>query len=214
MSTAISCVVLGGGGHAAVVIDAMLAGKGPQPFAILDADPNAEGSEVLGVLVRGDDSSFAQLTEEGATFFVVGLGSVADGQPRRQLFEQGIAAGLSPLTVIHPGAVVSPSSEIGAGTIILAGAVVNARSRIGDNVIINTGAIVEHDCEIDDHAHICPRACLGGDVRVGEIGHIGIGAVVKQGINIGAGAIVGAGSVVTGDVETGMTVTGVPARAV
>mgnify|MGYP001617910096 CR=1 FL=1 len=43
---------------------------------------------------------------------------------------------------------------------------------------------------------------------------IGARAVILPGVTIGEGAMIGAGSVVTRDVMPGMTVAGVPARAV
>jgi UDP-perosamine 4-acetyltransferase len=205
-------VILGGGGHARVLIDVLRASGTAEPCAILDADSRIWGRDVLGVRVRGGDELLQSLVSEGIDAFVIGVGGTGDNGPRRRLFELALSRGLSPLTVRHPSAVCSPSSEIGLGSMVFPGAIVNAGAVIGQNVIINTGAIVEHDCVIGDHAHIATGARLASTVRVGAGAHIGAGATVRQCISIGESAIVGAGAAVVADVASGTTVVGVPAR--
>ena len=210
----VSCLILGGGGHARVVIDSMQACGILESAAILDRDPSIWNQEILGVPVLGGDELLGQLAGQGVTSFVVGLGGVGDNRPRRRLFELGLARGLKPITVEHPSAVCSPWASIGAGTVVLPMAVVNAGVSLGDNVIINTGAIVEHDCVVGDHAHVATGSQLCSTVSVGAGAHIGAGATVRQGISIGEGAIVGAGAVVVKDVEPWTVVVGVPARPI
>lgn len=208
----VRCVILGGGGHARVLIDALLESRSAVPHAVLDADRALWGSQVLGVPVLGGDELLARLVREGITSFVVGVGSVGDNEPRRQLFELGLRHGLRPLTVRHPSAVCSAWATIGPGSMLFPQAVVNAGATVGRNVIVNTGAIVEHDCAIGDHAHIATGAKLASTVRVGPLAHIGAGATVRQCVTIGAGAIVGAGAVVIREVSPGAVVAGVPAQ--
>lgn len=207
-----ACVVIGGGGHALVVIEAMQLEGRFTPVAIVDADPASCPQDILGVPVRGDDSTLPALIEEGATRFVVAVGAIGRPQVRRSLFESASAAGLTPATVTHPGAIVSAHATVGAGSQILAGAVVNARTRLGSNVIVNTGAILEHDCQIGDHVHIAPGSAVAGGVAIGAGSHVGIGSSVKEGVTIGASVVVGAGAAVVSDVDDGLVVTGVPAR--
>ncbi len=207
------CVILGGGGHAKMVIEALRASRQAVPHSLLDRDPNLHGQSVLGVPIRGGDELLPGYLQEGVTGFVVGLGGVGDNGPRKRLFELGLRHGLIPITVVHPTAIWSPSAQVGSGTVLLPGTIVNAGARLGANVIINTGAIVEHDCAVDDHVHVATGARLCGGVRVGAHTHIGAGALVCQGLSIGQGAIVGAGSVVVKDVPPRVVVAGVPARA-
>lgn len=203
-----SCIILGGGGHARVVIDcARLAGDF-QIVGILDADPARHGAMVDGISILGGDEILSRLREEGCGSFLLGLGMGA----RERLYHVAIAAGLRPRSLIHPRAVVSAAATLGEGVQIFAGALVNAGATLGDNVLVNTGAIVEHDCTVAAHAHIASGACLAGGVRVGAGAHVGAAAVVRQGIVIGAGAMIGAGAAVVRDVASGTTVVGVPAR--
>jgi len=207
-------LILGGGGHARVLIDSMRASGNSESIAILDRDPSTWGQEILGVPVLGGDELLDRLPGGDASHFVVGLGGVGDNQPRRRLFELGLAHGLTPVNVIHPSAVNSQWASIGAGTVIFPMAVVNAGVLLGDNVIINTGAIVEHDCELADHVHVATGSRLCSTVNVGKGAHIGAGATVRQGLRIGEGAIVGAGAVVIKEVEPWSVVIGVPARPI
>ncbi|MBI4513599.1 MAG: NeuD/PglB/VioB family sugar acetyltransferase [Gemmatimonadetes bacterium] len=206
------CVVLGGGGHARVVIDAIQASGEATTVAILDADRSRWGTELQGVPITGGDDQLAAVLASGVTHFVVGIGSVRDTGPRRRLFERASACGLTALLVRHPSAVSSPWARMGGGSVLLANAVVNAGATVGENVIVNTGAIVEHDCLIGDHVHIATGARLASGVRVGMGAHVGAGAVVRQQIVIGEEAVVGAGAVVVRDVAPRTVVVGVPAR--
>ena len=206
------CVILGGGGHARVLIDSLQAGGTVEPVVVLDQDRILWGKQLLGVPILGGDELLPDLVEQGITFFVVGVGGVGDNDPRRRLFELGLKHGLKPLSVLHPHAMVSTHATVGEGSVIFPTAVVNAGATLGVNVIVNTGAIVEHDCELGDHVHLATGSRLCSTVRVGDGAHIGAGATVLQRRSIGAGAIVGAGAVVINDVERWSVVVGVPAR--
>ena len=207
----IPVVGFGAGGHAKVVIEVLRSMLTYEIVGLLDTRLE-RGANILGVEVLGDDSLMAELKERGIEHAFIGVGTVGDAQPRRQLYQKVVGAGLQIVPAIHAAAVVSVSAQIGLGPTIMAGAIVNAGAVIGDNVIVNTGAIVEHDCVIGDHTHIATGARLAGGVQVGPGSHIGIGAVVRQEIKIGEGAIVGAGAVVVRDVPPGTTVIGVPAK--
>lgn len=207
------CVILGGGGHARVLIDALLQSGQVELLGVLVPDASRWGTQILGVPVLGGDDLLPRLAQADLTHFVVGLGSVGNSLFRQHLFQYGLAQGLQVLSVRHPSAMVSSHAVLGRGSQFLPGCIVNAGAVIGENVIINSGAIVEHDCRISAHVHVATGACLSGTVHVEEGAHIGVGAVVRQGIQIGPQAIIGAGAVVVRDVPAGTTVVGNPARA-
>lgn len=209
----ITCIVLGGGGHARVLIDSIQQADRPMHLlAVLDAQPSLWGSNILGVPILGGDDQIPALISQGANSFVVGLGSVGNNRPRQRLFDLGLSYQLAHQQVIHPKAIISPAARLGRGVQLLPGSIVNAGAILGDNVIVNSGAIVEHDCQIGNHVHIATGARLASTITVGTGAHIGAGATIRQCIHIGEGAIVGAGAVVVKDIDPYTVVAGVPAK--
>lgn len=203
---------LGAGGHAKVVAEILRLTGGYELVGLLDPRQELWKTEVLGILVLGDDSLLPELYQRGIRYAFIGLGTVGDTRPRRRLYEKARRQGFQVVPAIHPQAVIAPSVEIGHGPTVMAGAVINAAAQLGDNVIVNTGAIVEHDCVVGNHVHIATGACLASTVHVGEGTHIGLGSSIRQCIHIGRNAIIGAGAVVVDDVPDNVVVLGIPAR--
>lgn len=206
------CVLIGGGGHAVVIIDTLELTGMVQLHGILDRNSAVWGSDVLGVPILGGDELLVELADAGVEYFVIGLGSTGDNFPRKRLYEQAIACRLKPFTVIHPTAFVSKRAKVGVGAQLCPGSIVNAQAALGVNVIVNTGAIVEHGCILGDHVHVATGARLASTVTVDTCAHIGAGATVRQCVSIGEGAVVGAGAGVIGDVPPFQVVAGVPAK--
>jgi len=200
-------VVVGAGGHAKVVLEALWA---MDAFDVVGfTDPNTPDLEVLGVPVLGGDELLPGLYAQGVASAVVAIGS---NRQRQQIGQYLLALGFALPVVVHPTALISPSAKISQGAVVMARAVVGTLARIGELAIINTGAIVEHDNQIGQSAHIAPGVALAGGVRVGDRALVGIGSAVRPDISIGDDSIVGAGSAVVADVPSGVTVAGVPAR--
>src|SRR5437764_7998789 len=133
---AVRCVIIGAGGHASVLIDT-LAAMGVEPAGVLDAESSTWGTMWSGTLVLGGDNIIDSLTSRGITHFVVGVGGIGDNRRRLELFEKAMAAGLMPLSVVHPASVVSARASVGAGSQLLPGAIVDAGAWLGSNVIVN-----------------------------------------------------------------------------
>lgn len=200
-------IVLGGGGHAKVVIDTLLASNHlVSGFTSLE---NGVAS-ILGIERVGDDEALEGYAPEEVVL-ANGLGSVANTDRRRDLFIRLSAQKYQFPPVVHVSATVASSATLGPGTHVMAGAVIQPGCAIAENVIINTRSSLDHDCSIGAHAHIAPGVTLSGGVVVGEGAHIGTGASVIQGIRIGARSVVGAGAAVIRDVPAGSTVVGTPA---
>lgn len=196
-----SIVLIGGSGHAKVIIDCIRA-SGREIFGILD-DGIPAGSTVQGVPVLGSVSEYGKYTDN---LFLIAIGSNA---VRRRIAE---SCDIRWAVVVHPRAVVSPSAQLGEGTVVMPNAVVNASACVGKHCIINTGAVVEHDNVLGDYVHVSPNAALGGTVTVGDGTHIGIGACVRNNIRICGGCTVGAGAVVVKNICEPAVYAGVPAR--
>ena len=200
-------VVFGCGGHAKVVIEAVLASDPKRVVHVVDDDPEAMGRSVLGIAVSGGRDWLAS----NATGASIALG-IGGNLARLDVLDWLISQGLEIETVIHPAAIVGATVDVGAGTFFAAGSIAIADARIGRGAIINTGASVDHDCVIGDGAHIGPGARLCGNVQVGARSLIGVGTAVRPGISIGADVVVGAGSAVVAHLADGGTYCGCPAR--
>jgi len=195
-------VVLGAGGHAKPVIEALRA-MGAEVLGVLDDAPRGP---VLGAARLGALSDLARFAGEAAAI------AIGDNATRARLGDACLAAGLSLPPVLHPAALLSPSAVIEAGAQIMARAAVGPEARVGRLVLVNTGAIVEHDCVLGDAAHLGPGAVLCGFVRVGARALVGAGAVARPGIEIGQDAIVAPGAAVAEAVPDCARVGGVPAK--
>lgn len=205
-------VVMGGGGHARVLIDALGLTQ-LEPVGLTDPDPTLWGGAVMGVPVLGADDAILSFPP-GEVALVNALGSTSSTAARQRLFERWKARGYTFAGVTHPAAVVARSAQLGEGVQVLAGSIVSANARVGLNSIVNTGVIVEHECRVGRHVHLAPGVTLSGNVTVGSGSHLGTGSVVIQNIALGEGCVVGAGAVVVAPVEAHTLVVGVPARLV
>ena len=204
-------VLIGAGGHAVVLIEALRLMNDVGICGLLDGGFPI-GTQVSGYDVLGDDRLLSVLSERGVTHFTVAAGSVEASLVRRRLYDLAVGEGLVPLTVQHPSAIVAASAVVEPGAQLMAGCIIGPEARIGTNAVINSGAIVEHHARVGAHAHIASGACLTGGVCVGEDSFVGARTVVRQGVVIGNRCTIGMGSVVTKDFCDGVRAFGVPAR--
>ncbi|MHB9003669.1 MAG: acetyltransferase [Coriobacteriia bacterium] len=205
-------VILGAGGHARVVIDALRAQGLVASVAVGASDDTHE--DVMGVPVLAGDEQMLALRESGLSHAALGIGSVGDVRLRRGVAEEALGHGFVFEPIVHPSAVVSATASLGRGVFVAAGAVVGPGATLDEFAIINTGAIVDHDCHVGSFAHIAPAAALSGDVVIGAGAHVGTGACIIQGVVVGDGAIIGAGSAVVSDIPAGVTAYGSPCSPV
>jgi len=188
--------------------DLAAAGQECTPLAFL-VDPDSPAPAALhGLNVHRDAVAF--LRADPGVSVVVTLG---DPVARARVVAR-LEAALGPrfATLIHPGAWLGDSVEIGAGSVVMAGTTATTEVQLGRHVLLNPGCHLAHDTVLADFATLAPAVALAGGVEVGAGASLGIGARVLPRLRIGAGARVGAGAVVVRDVAPGETVAGVPAR--
>jgi len=204
-------IVIGSGGHAAVVADALLA-AGEEVLGFTDVDASRQGLVLCDLPVLGDDASILRLHSSPTVRLVNGIGGVRPDGARRAAQRRLERLGWQFVSVRHPSCIVSPFAHIEPGCQLLAGCIVQAGAHLEPGCIINTASVVEHHVELGEFVHVAPRALLCGDVRIGALSHIGAGAVVRQGVQLGELTLVGAGAVVVNDFEGHGVLLGIPAR--
>ncbi len=196
--------VLGGGGHAKVVV-ATLESSRQAVAGIYDDDLSKKGTPLLSSRIHGPTPDLSWWSDERRTA-IIAIGNNKTREKVAQLPATWVIAA-------HKGADVHATAQVGAGSLICSGVVVQPDSEIGRHVIANTACSIDHECKIGDFAHIAPGATLAGEVTVGERTLVGAGATIIQGVRVGADVIIGAGAVVISDVADGEKVAGVPARS-
>mgnify|MGYP003705889655 CR=1 FL=1 len=201
-------MLLAGGGHGAVVLDALLS-SGTHVAGIIDPGMRV-GSTLFDVPFLGGDDLLEQENPDDV-LLVNGIGANPFKSLRSQFFSTWKQLGFNFLSVKHPSAVVGRETVLSEGSQVMAGSVLQCRVGIADNAVINTRASVDHDCKIGAHAFIGSGVTLCGDVCIGDNAFIGAGAIVLPGVTVGSNAVVGAGAVVIRDVHCGELVAGNPA---
>jgi len=197
-------VILGAGGHAAVLMDT-LKQKNAEVLGLVSPELDSHRAVLQGIPHYLQDDDVLIFSPEDVRL-VNGLGSLPGNKLRAKLFTQFSALGYQFETVVAKSALISPYAELGHGVQIMPGAIIQAGAVIGANTIINTGAIIEHDCVIGAHNHIAPGVTLSGGVVTKEYVHIGTGASVIQGIRLDEHVVVSAGVGVTKSIPAAHTV--------
>jgi sugar O-acyltransferase (sialic acid O-acetyltransferase NeuD family) len=165
----------------------------------------------------GEDPQLLGPDDEAAALALPGPVAVGVGSPRvrRQIWDRWSGEPhLSWPTLVHATSVLGARTTIGAGVGVQAGVTMTCDIRIAEFSYLSPLVTVGHDVRIGRWCLVNPSANLSGGVTVGDGVLVGVGAVILENIAIGVGATVGAGAVVTRDVPPGVTVVGVPARAV
>lgn len=115
--------------------------------------------------------------------------------------------------LVHPTVTLDRgSARIGRAVLICAGTIGTVNVVLEDGVLINLACTLGHECSIGAGSVLNPTVNISGGVRLDEGVLVGTGAQILQYLRVGSGATVGAGSVVTKNVESGVTVVGVPAK--
>lgn len=202
-------VVLGGGGHARVVVQ-LLGSLGHRAVGYAAPAP------VAGVAATwlGTDDELLGGERTGTTVGAVGIGKTDARDVRAVLVERYEAAGFRFPVLTAPSATVHEDVAVGPGTVVLSGAVVVTGSRLGRACIVNTHASVDHDCELADDVHVAPGATLCGGVQVGAHTLIGAGATVLPGVAIAERCVVAAGATVVRSIDRPGVYAGTPARRI
>lgn len=206
-------LIIGGGGMAKEIIDALQCGDRFQPVGIVD-DHLPVGQLVLDLPVVGCCDDLNRLLDEYQTRnIIVAIGDNFVRSKVADRLKQAVPDTHFP-AIAHPEAIVARSAQLDEGVFIAPGAVASADCRLGACSYLAIGAIVCHDSIVGRASTVGPGATLGGNVTVGRFTNVSLGASVIHGITIGEHTVVGAGSTVVRDLPDRVVAYGSPARVV
>ncbi len=205
-------IIVGAGGFGREALDVLRA-MDPEGESVEFVGFVSDDEPDAGMLARidaswlGNDDAF--LAAPSASHYVLGIGAPA---VRRRLVERFDAAGLTPMTLIHPTALIGHDVELGEGTVMCGHSSVTTNIRVGRHVHLDRMTTIGHDSVIDDFVTVHPGAVVSGSVTIHSGTRLGTTSCVLPGVTVGRDVMIGAGAVVTKDVADGLTVVGVPAR--
>jgi len=204
-------VVIGGGGHAKVIISILKKINSFDIVVFTDIDPKGN---ILGIEYLGTDEILQDLFYKNITNVAIGLGQIKSSSIRKNVVSKLEKIGFQFPSIVSPNSIINEDVLIGNGTVIMDGVVINSGTKIGEFSIINTNSSIDHDCKIGNFTHIAPGVTLSGDVFVGDDVLIGTGANVIQGIKIFSKSIISAGSSLLSSNSKSGIYRGVPAKLI
>jgi sugar O-acyltransferase (sialic acid O-acetyltransferase NeuD family) len=206
-------ILIGGGGHAKVVIETILKLGEYEIKGVIDMNKH------VGDIIYSSDNDCVRVIGSQLSDVIIKtiknvFVCIGDNYTRKQIVEQLISnhKDLKFPSFIDNSAIISSTAQIGKGVVILPGSVANAYVRIGDFCILNTKSSVDHDTILESFTFIGPGATLCGTIHVREDSFIGAGCTILPNITIGCKSIVGAHSIVTKNVDSQSIVYGIPAK--
>ncbi|HQK69974.1 MAG TPA: NeuD/PglB/VioB family sugar acetyltransferase [Bacteroidales bacterium] len=202
-------VILGASGLAREVYDLanQCFGKDPQ-FRIKGfLSDNPSDIEELGyppVLGRIDEYSV-----QPDDVFFCGIGDVYSKKNTTEII---LSKGGRFISLIHPAAIISPSSRIGEGVAVKAFCVISSNVVIEGHSYLQSSVIAGHDVHIGKYCQINSFSFFAGYVRIHDQVTVNAGARFVQNAVAEEQSVVGMGSVVLRRVKKGTTVYGNPAK--
>ncbi len=222
MASVNDIIVYGTGGTSRDLLECIEAvnddGRRWNILGFIDDNPALAGTAVFDYPVLGPASILSQPAYRHCRI-AIGVANDRDLFVRKRIRESlsklnqvpGIGDERFP-AVIHPTAVVSRRSRLGAGSILLSGVFCSGKCDIGMHVLVLQGTVISHDSTVGDYATLCSDVAMAGGVQIGDGAFVGLGSVVYPNLRIGRGSRIGLGSVVLRDVADGETVSGSPAQ--
>ncbi len=213
-AAAVDIVILGGGGDALVIAEAIrqCAAAGQAVRLAVFFDDSLAGGTVEGLPVFGRLDDWASL--EASLKFIPAIQKVRD-MPRRAARIAGLSIPDEKwATIQHPSACVASTATVGSGSYVASFVTVQPKAFIGRWASLRAGANVGHDARVADFGYVGPNATLCGCAALEYGAHAGPNSVVLDGHTVGRFAVVGIASAVTKNVPEGWVVMGNPAQRV
>jgi sugar O-acyltransferase (sialic acid O-acetyltransferase NeuD family) len=212
-------LIIGAGGFGAVaarVAESMNAAahNGVGPWKVVgyaDCNPAKHGTRHDGRVVHGTVEEAAQAFEDRALWFFCAIG---DNQARARMVQRALKFGWRPAALVHPSAILDPTTEIGGGSFIGPFVVISWNARIGAHVVVDAHVSIGHNAVLMDFCEVFAGARINGNCQLGECAVVGCNGTLLPGTLVGRCAVVGANSLAHGVVAPDTTVVGAPPRII
>ena len=166
-------LIIGAGGHAKVVADAVLS---KNEYEIIGfADDHIK----LGTPVFGNYAIVSTLENISALSFDEFIVAIGNNEIRKNIFNS-LFINYEPAVIVHQNAIVSKYSKIGLGTVVLAGAVISYGVEIGNNCIVNAASLIDHESIIESNCHIAQGAIIGSNCKIKELTNLELGKKINS----------------------------------
>lgn len=189
---AMRLLIVGAGGHGRSLAEAARMSGRFELAGFVD-DGVAPPAQVMGLPVVGPSTALAHYRDLADLAIV----AVGNNKARENLHALLRSAGFTLATVIHPGAMVSPSAVLGAGCAIMAGAIVGTEATLGEGAIVNCGAVADHHCRVEDFGHLGVNASMAGGSVLGRGAWMQAGSAMGYHASLPPGTVLGPGEVAT-----------------
>ncbi|EES1794492.1 acetyltransferase [Escherichia coli] len=192
-------VIIGGGGHASVIVDILKRQK-REIVAIISPDDITQRKVYSGINVFSNDNEIFRFQPKDIRL-INGIGALPDSEVRYKVNLYFEKMGYSFETIVADNAYVSPFAFLEEGVQIFPGAIIQPGTHIGAHTIINTRVVIEHDVSLGAYNVISPGAIICGQCKTEERVFIGAGAIVIQNIEIGSRAAIMANALVAENIH-------------
>lgn len=205
-------IIIGGGGHAKVLISII---KKLKQYNILGYTDINNNGPILGIKYLGNDEILKNIIKTNPDCnAIIGIGQIDLNNKRELIFNKIQKMGFKIPAIISPQAIINEDVNLGVGTMVFDGVIINSGSKIGKNCILNTRSLIEHDCLIANNVFIGPNAVLGGKVNIDNNSFVGANATVIQNLSIPSSCLIGAGSVVINSIKKSGIYVGNPIKQI
>ena len=168
-------IIIGAGGHAKVVYEAIVAEGKLSVVGFTDANLPV-GTNVMDdvkvILSQNELSKANEMTD----YFVVAIGN---NLIREQLFSQ-LNETLQAATIIHPKAYISKTATLNKGVVCLTNSIINTQAEVGENTIVNCGVVIDHETKIGNHVHLSIGSIIGSNCALADFATIKIGESIPS----------------------------------
>ena len=206
-------LLIGGSGHAKVIIDCIEKIGTYEIIGLIDRNKNI-GDKVLGYSVIGKEEDLPLISRKSgfdSVFIAIGnnFTRFIVHKKVQEIFPEVMYE-----TFIHPFSTIGKECEIGFGTVIMPGSVIGPGCKIGNFCIVNTSCSVDHESSVGDFSSLAPNVNTGGNTEIGSLTAICLGAKIIHGIKVGDSSVVGSCSLVNENVPDKVVCYGIPAKVV